>query len=167
MTFWYEVLASFLANMIAGVLLVMFYVGFQWFLQATDIDIGYNWRFDGTPDDPRNLRPSFDLRNRSRSRTYQLGNVAYFKGTHPVGFDNESVWGKEIKPGSIHHLDVSPVQGLSLLTDAFETEVQVRLQNGRAFWLTGQGPGQRRKGRFQQTAFWLRAKCEAWAFPLE
>jgi len=48
MTFWIGVLAGFLANVFAGVLLVIVYVVIQWFLAATDITIGYNWRFDGT-----------------------------------------------------------------------------------------------------------------------
>jgi hypothetical protein len=43
MTFWIEVLASFLANVFAGILLVIVYVLIQWFLAATDITIGYNW----------------------------------------------------------------------------------------------------------------------------
>ena len=68
MTFWLEVAAGFLSNISAGVMMVAFYVAIQWFLQITDITIGYNWKFDGTLDNSRNLRPNFDIRNLSRFR---------------------------------------------------------------------------------------------------
>jgi len=50
-----EVAAGFLGNVFAGVLFVIVYVFIQWFLAATDITIGYNWRFDGTMDTPRHI----------------------------------------------------------------------------------------------------------------
>jgi hypothetical protein len=168
MAFWHEVAAGFLGNIFAGSLLVIFYVVIQWFLQATDITIGYGWKFDGTKDQPRNLRPSFDIRNRSRSKTYVLANVAYLKGKRPVApFDNKSVWGSELKPGCIEFFDAAPVASLASLTECTEIEVHVRLQNGRMFWLKGSGPGQMRAGRLQRAAFWLRNKFEAAAVPLE
>ena len=46
-------------------------------------------------------------------------------------------------------------------------EVTVRLQNGRAFWLRGVGPGQMKLGRTQRIALWLRDKLEKAAIPLE
>ena len=168
MTFWVEVLAGFLANVSAGVLLVIVYVLIQWFLAATDITIGYNWRFDGTMDAPRNIRPSFDIRNRYRAKTYFLANVAYLKDRRPVApFDNKSVWGRELKPGGIEFVEAAPVAGLVSLAQGMEMEVHVRLQNGRTFWLEGTGPGQLRMGNIQRMAFWLRKQFEARAVPLE
>jgi hypothetical protein len=168
MTFWVEVSAGFLANVFAGGLLVFGYVVIQWFLAATDITIGYAWRFDGTMDAPRKMRPTFDIRNRSRSRTYFLANVAYLKDKRPVApFDNKSVWGRELKPGGIAFVEAAPVESLVSLAQGTEMEVHVRLQNGRLFWLKGTGPGQLRTGRIQRAAFWLRSKFEAAAVPLE
>lgn len=168
MGFWLQVAAGFLANVFAGVLLVILYVAIQWFLQVTDITIGYKWRFDGTQDQPRNLRPSFDIRNLSRSRTYVLGNIAYVKDKRPVApYDNKSLWGKEVKPGSIESLEVAPVPTFTSLDQCMKTEVHVRLQSRRIFWLKGAGPGQPRTGRVQRMAFWLRDKFERSAFPLE
>ena len=163
MTFWAEVFAGFLANVFAGVLLVAFYVAIQWFLQATDIKVNYNWRWEGT-----NFHPSFDIRNRSKSKTYLLSNIAYRKGKDIIApFDNNSLWGRELKPASIEFLEVSPVPNIASLPECLEVEVWVRLQSMRMFWLKGQGPGQARMGRVQRTAFWLRDKFEAWALPME
>jgi hypothetical protein len=168
MGFWSEVAAGFLSNVFAGVLLVVFYVVIQWFLAATDITIGYNWRFDGTLDSPRNIRPCFDIRNRSRSKTYFLANVAYLKDKQPVAsFDNKSIWGRELKPGTITSLEAAPIATATSLAQCMEFEVHVRLQNGRMFWLKGTGPGQLRTGWVQRAAFWLRTKFEAAVVPLE
>ena len=168
MTFWFEVLAGFLSNLAAGVVLVMCYVAIQWFLQITDITIGYNWKFDGTLDSPTNLRPNFDIRNLSRTRTYALSNVAYLSGKRPrEPFDNKSLWERSAKPGSIVFREASAVPTLTSLDQCMRTEVHVRLQGKRLFWLKGVGPGQERTGRFQRIAFWLRDKFERAAFPLE
>jgi hypothetical protein len=168
MGFWHEVTAGFLGNVFAGVLLVAFYVGIQWFLQVTDITIGYSWVFDGTPDQPFNMRPSFDMRNLSRSKTYIISNVAYLKGKQPVApFDSKSVWGRELRPGSIAFFEAAPIKGLTSLAECIQIEVHVRLQGKRLFWLKGSGPGQLHKGRIQRAAFWLRDKLERAAFPLE
>jgi hypothetical protein len=168
MAFWLEVAAGFLSNIAAGVLLVAFYVAIQWFLQITDITIGYKWRFDGTPDNPRNLRPNFDIRNLSRSRTYALSNIAYLRDKRPVAsFDNKSVWGVELKPGSIEFREAAPVASFTSLDECMKTEVHVRLQGKRLFWLQGVGPGPIHLGRLQRMAFWLRDKFEKAAFPLE
>jgi hypothetical protein len=168
MTFWMEVAAGFYSNIAAGILLVMFYVAIQWFLQITDITIGYSWKFDGTPDNPRNLRPNFDIRNLSRSRTYVLSNVAYLRDKHPVApFDNKSVWGVELRPGSIEFREAAPVASFTSLDQCMKTEVHVRLQGKRLFWLQGVGPAQIRLGRLQRITFWLRDKFEKAAFPLE
>jgi hypothetical protein len=168
MAFWLEVAAGFLGNVLAGFFLVALYVLIQWFLQVTDITIDYNWQFDGTMDNPRNLRAAFDLRNLSRSRTYVLANIAYLRDKKPVAsFDSKSVWGTELKPGGIAFVVAAPVDKLTSLDECMKTEVHVRLQGKRLFWLQGVGPGQQRKGWLQRAAFWLRDKLERIAFPLE
>jgi hypothetical protein len=160
MAFWLEVAAGFLANVFAGFLLVGLYVAIQWFLQVTDITIGYNWRSDGTM-----LRPSFDVRNLSRSRTYVLSNIAYLRKGKPVAsFDNKTVWGTELKPGAIAFVEGLPIP--LTLEECMKTEVHVRLQGKRMFWLQGRRPGQERlKGWLHRTAFWLRDRLERMAFP--
>jgi hypothetical protein len=168
MGFWANTLSNFVGGLAAGLVLVALYVIIQWFLQATDITVSYNWIFDGTMDRPSNIRPSFDIRNRSRSRTYWLANIAYQLRGSVHWFDNSSLWNKELPPGTIHFFnEVSPIPRVASLTDCTEMQVTVRLQNGRVFWLGGQGPGQQRMGRIQSLAFRLRAKLEAGAVPME
>lgn len=164
MTFWHEVLANFIGDIFASVLIVVSYAIIQWFLRATDVTVGYSWRWEG-----QNFHPCFDIHNRSGSRTYLLANVAYTKnkGKDVVFFDNRSLWGKELKPGSIILPEADPVPGVGSLPQCIDTEVTVRLQNGRQFWLKGQGPGQLHVGRIQEIAFWLRQKFEKAAIPLE
>lgn len=161
-------LADFLGSVFAGVLLVAVYVVIQWFLAATDVEIGYTWSFHGPIETTTQLWVNLDVRNRSRSKTYYVANIAYMKGRRPVAaFDNKSIWGTELKPGTITFLDGAPVQGFSSLKDCLDAEVHVRLQNGRQFWLQGSGPGQHKRGRLQRAAFWLRAKLEARSVPVE
>ncbi|HEY0758506.1 MAG TPA: hypothetical protein VGD59_04535 [Acidisarcina sp.] len=167
MAFWLEVAAGFLGNIFAGFLLVFLYVIIQWFLTATDITIGYSWRFDRSGDSLQNVRPSFDIRNRSRSQTYALANIAYLKNKRPVAAFDHSLWGTELKPGSIQFLEAAPVTSVTSIGQCMEIEVQVRLQDGRMFWLRGSGPGQLRVGKIQRVAFWLRNKFAAAAVPLE
>jgi hypothetical protein len=97
-----------------------------------------------------------------------LANIAYLKNKQPVAaFDNKSVWGRELKPGSIELLEPAPVASLTSLAQCTAIEVHVYLQNGRMFWLKGTGPGQLHTGRIQRAAFRLRGKFEAAAVPLE
>jgi hypothetical protein len=88
-------------------------------------------------------------------------------GLPVAAFDNKSIWGAELKPGTITHLDAAPVTGTQVLKDCFTAEVHVRLQNGRQFWLRGSGPGQQKMSKIQRAAFLLRAKLEAGAVPVE
>lgn len=167
MGFWLDVLSSFIANIAAAVLIVVVYIAVQWFLGVTDITIGYAWKSRNSPRG-LDLWQSFDIRIHSRSRTYFLANIAYINGENPVApCDNKSVWGKELKPGTIHSLEAAPVAELVSLKDCTGVEVHVRLQNGRLFWLKGQGPGQLHMGGIQRAAFWLRYKLERTAVPLE
>lgn len=156
MTFWQEVGAGFLSNMFAAILLVIGYVAVQWFLHATDIAIGYNWSWKGSE-----FHPNFDIRNRSKSRTYIVANIAYKNGnTAPVWIDNKSLWAKELKPGSINFFnEVVTVKNVNSLQECLQIRVVVRLQTGREFWLTGHGPGQDGEvvmSRIQRLAFRFR-----------
>jgi hypothetical protein len=166
MTFWDEVLAIFIGDVLASVLLVLLYVLIQWFLRATDVTVAYNWSFAGP-----NLSPNFDIRNRSGSKTYLLANIAYTRngGREKVWFDNDSIMDEELPPGSMRgrKFKIAPVKGVTTVQEAINLEVTVRLQNGRAFWLTGVGPGQMKTGRTQRIAFWLRDKAEKAAIPFE
>ena len=115
MTFWAEVLAIFIGDIFASVIIIVLYAIVQWFLRATDVTVSYNWGWKGI-----DYSPNFDIRNRSGSRTYQLANIAYTKdkGKKVVWFDNESLWGKELKPSKsvgcrfdsyrAHHLSLQP-----------------------------------------------------------
>lgn len=164
MTFWDEVLATFIGGIFVSVVIVVFYAIVQWFLRATDVTVSYNWKWEGP-----NFHPCFDIRNRSGSKTYLLANVVYKKnnGKNVVFIDNRSLWGKELRPGSISWSEAGPVRDITSLPQCIDTEVTVRLQNGRQFWLKGQGPGQLHMGRIQKIAFWLRQKFEKAAIPLE
>lgn len=156
MTFWQEVAAGFLSSMFAAIALIVCYLGVQWFLHATDIVIGYNWSWKGSE-----FHPNFDIRNRSKSRTYIIANIAYKNGNAaPVWVDNKSLWGQELRPGSINFFnDAVTVRNINSIQECLQIRVVVRLQTGREFWLTGLGPGQDGKvvmGRFQKLAFAIR-----------
>ena len=132
----------------------------RWFLLTTDVFVRYGWKWEGT-----NFHPSFDIRNRSGSKTYVLGNIAYTKreGRELLGFDNKSFWDHELKPGTISYLEVAPVAKITSLEDCPLVEVTVRLQNGRQ--IRAQGPGQLYKGT-RKIAFALRDRIEKTSLPL-
>jgi hypothetical protein len=166
--FWSNAFANFVGGLAAALVIIVLYVIVQWFLFATDIIISYNWSFDGTMDRARNIHPNIQIRNRSRNRTYRLANIIYRKNGAMHWSDNSSVWGMEIQPGSINFFnDVVPVARLNELIDCTIIQVTVNLQNGRMFWLDGQGMAQLRMGRIRKLAFWFRGKLEAIAFPTE
>jgi hypothetical protein len=48
MTFWAEVLAIFVGDIFASLLIILSYVMIQWFLRATDVTVSYNWGWKGT-----------------------------------------------------------------------------------------------------------------------
>jgi len=166
MTFWDEVFAIFLGDILATFLVIALYVTIQWFLRATDVTVSYNWSWKD-----KDCFPNFDIRNRSGSRTYRLANIAYTRnrGIEVVWYDNESIWGQELGPGSIRgrEFKIAPVRGITTPQQAIGLEVTIRLQNGRAFWLRGIGPGNMKMGKIQRTASWLRDKFEKGAIPLE
>ena len=141
-------------------ILPVLYFGYRWFLRVTDVMVAYNWSWQGT-----NFYPNFYLRNRSGSKTYVLGNIAYTRknGSEIITFDNESLWGHELKPGTIVHLSVAPVPTVHSMIDCVSVEVRVRLQNGREF--KGQGPGHLYTG-FRKYAFALRQRIERSSLPL-
>ena len=98
MTFWDEVLAIFIGDIFASLLLILSYALIQWFLRATDVTVSYNWGFTGP-----NCFPNFDIRNRSGSRTYLLANIAYTRndGQEKIWFENDSIMEEELPPASI------------------------------------------------------------------
>jgi hypothetical protein len=167
MNFWQTTWSTVLGGICAGLFFVLMYVVMQWFLQATDLIVSYNWSYK-TVDGVFYVWPNFDIRNRSRSKSYRLANIAYTRRGEPHWFDNKSVWGFVLEPGSISNsFDVAPVKNVSSLPDALSLEVTIRLQTGRAFWLRGEGPGQMGKNRIQRSAFVLRTKLESWLVVME
>jgi hypothetical protein len=80
-----------------------------------------------------------------------------------LAIDNKSIWGKEIRPGTITHLDGAPLTIVTSIQQCPELEVRIRLQNGREY--KGQGPGQLYKG-IRRIAFSLRLKLEKLAIPM-
>lgn len=147
-------------SLVSGITISALIFGFRWFLLRTDILVGYVWKWQR-----RDFYPSFDIRNRSGSKTYFLANVSYTKnkGAEILGFDNESLWGHALKPGTISHFDVAPVARITSLDECTKVEVRVRLQNGRE--IKGQGPGQLYKG-VRKIAFALRQWLEKKSLPL-
>jgi len=169
--FWANTFSNFLGGVAAAIVVVACYVGIQWFLRITDLTLGYNWIFDGGKDNAHNFRPSFDIRNRSQSRSYKLANIAYTRGRKLCGIDNKSVWGESLEPGSIEFLDkIAPVPAINDLADSLQVEVTVRLQNGRGkhFYIRGSGPGQLNPaGKIKNFSFRVRDWLEEIGFPLE
>lgn len=133
---------------------------FRWFLLNTDVLVAYNWSWVGS-----NFYPNFDIRNLSRSKSYSLGNIKYTraKGKEVLTIDNTSIWGHELKPGSIHHVSTAPLLKFGSLQDCLSVEVRVRLQSGRE--IKGQGPGQLYTG-FRKFAFAIRQRIEKISLPL-
>lgn len=167
MGFWANTWSNALGGIVAAFFLGLLYVLIQWFLRVTDLLITYNWRFD-TVNGVTSFRPNFDIRNRSGSKSYRLANIVYTRRGAVHWFDNESLWGAVLEPGSINNrYEVAPVRGIHSAQDAFGVEVTIRTQGGRSFWLRGQGPGQMGKGRIQRAAFWLRSKLDSTLIPME
>jgi hypothetical protein len=166
MTFGKEVLSGSLGSIFAGLFFVFWYAAFQRLLQSTDVLVGYTWRYNGSQ-----FHPSFDIRNRSKSRTYLLANIAYTnKGVlAPIWIDNKSLWGIELKPGSINYFEaVAPVRDVHSMPECIRVQVKVRVQTGREF--SGAGPGQDRKqamSRGQRIAYWIRDFFDKNAIPME
>jgi hypothetical protein len=162
-------MAQSLWTLVSGSLVTGGYFGFRWFLQATDVVVRYRWDFNGTPLHPREFRPNLDIRNHSKSHTYLLASIEYrLNGVAapPLDIDNRSLWGKELKPGTIQHFaDVAPVKRIISFNQAFNVEVLVRTQSGKDFWLKGQGPKQSYQ-RIQRVAYRLRDVLDKSAIPL-
>jgi hypothetical protein len=143
----------------AGVASVLLFA-YRWFLLKTDVMVGYNWGWQGS-----DFHPNFDIRNRSGSKTYVIGNIAYTRnnGKEIITFDNKSLCGRELKPGTIAILEATPVPKVHSMADCLQVEVTLCLQNGREF--KGQGPGQLYTG-FRKHAFNLRQRIERSSLPL-
>jgi hypothetical protein len=154
-----EIVAGFLSYVFVGWVFVLFYLAIQWLMQATDVTAACSWSRDG-----KNCHPNFNIRNRSKSKTYLLANIVYSNGADKlVWFDNKSLMGKELKPGSINEFnEVAPVKITSSISECLQLHVAVRLQTGRPLWLEGQGPEQVVTDRVQRAAFGVRKFIEKW-----
>lgn len=167
MNFWLTTLGNILGGIGAGLFFVFMYLIVQWFLQATDLLVSYNWSYK-TLSGVFSAWPNFDIRNRSRTRTYRIENIAYTHNGQVHWFDNDSLWGYVLEPGTINNkLEGAPVKNVASLPDMIGLQVTIRLQTGRAFWLRGQGPGQMGRGRIQRVLFALRAKLESMLIAME
>jgi hypothetical protein len=116
MGFWTNTWSNALGGIAAALFIVLLYALVQWFLRATDLLITYNWRFD-TVNGVTNFRPNFDIRNRSGSKTYRLANIAYTRDGAFHWFDNVSLWGAVLEPGSINNqYEVVPVRDIRTIS---------------------------------------------------
>lgn len=132
----------------------MVYLAVQWFLQATDVTMDYNWSRSG------NLcHPNFELRNRSTSRSYLITKIAYTNGADGlVWFDARSLMGKELGPKTLNEFQlVAPLRSCSRISECMELQVRVRLQTGRELWLGSPQPGHSGMELIQRAASRLRA----------
>lgn len=137
MKLWLETLgAGFLSYVFVGWVFVLVYLAVLRFLQATDVTISCNWIRKGTI-----CHPVFEIRNRSKSKTYVLAKIEYSNGSDRLAwFDNKSLVGKELKPGSFNEFaDIAPVRNTSSIAECMQLKVAVRLQTGRKLWLPGRG----------------------------
>jgi hypothetical protein len=167
MGFWQTVWSNVLGGIGAGLFFVFMYLFVQWFLQATDLLVSYNWSYK-TVGGVFSAWPNFDIKNRSRTRAYRIANIAYTHKGEVRWFDNDSLWGFVLEPGTINNkIAGASVKNVGSLQDALGLEVTVRLQTGRAFWLRGEGPGQMGRGRIQKALFALRAKMESMMVAME
>lgn len=128
------------------------------FVSATDIDCGYNWSYDGDMNTPVNMRPNFDIRNRSSSRTYRLANIKYELRGNIHWFDNRSIMGRELKPGSIEFINggIAALPRVSSLQECLDMRITLRTQDNKEF--VAHGPGQQQSKldhRMTQLRLWL------------
>jgi hypothetical protein len=153
MTLWLEMSTAFLGYVIVGSVFVLLYMGMQWFFQATDVTVSYDWSRDGDK-----CHANFKIINRSTTRTYLLANIAYSNGKDRlVWFDNRSLMGKELKPRTVNEFqDVAPVKNCSSMSECMQLRVTVRLQSGRKLWLRDQKPRQIVMAQIQRTSSELR-----------
>ncbi len=167
MSFWQTVWSNVLGGIGAGLFFVSMYLVFQWFLQATDLLVSYNWSYK-TVSGVFSAWPNFVVKNRSRTRSYRIANIAYTHKGQVHWFENESIRGFVLEPGTANYtLSGAPVRYLRSLQDALGLEVTIQLQTGRRFWLRGQGPGQLGRSRLQRALFALRAKLESMLIAME
>ncbi len=167
MGFWQTVWSNVLGGIGVGLFFVFTYLVVQWFLQATDLLVSYNWSYK-TVSGVFSAWPNFDIRNRSRTRAYRIANVAYTHKGQVHWFDNDSLWGFVLEPGTINNkIAGAPVKNVESLQDTLGLELTIRLQTGRAFWLRGAGPGQMGRGKTQRALFALRAKLESMLIAME
>jgi hypothetical protein len=124
-----------------GALFALYRWALRMFKRATDLDCGYGWSFDGTIDNARNMRPHLDVRNCSQSRTYRLANISYELGGVQHWCDNTSLWGMDLKPGSIEFFNaIAPIPRIDSLKACTCLAVRLRFQDNHE--ILCHGPGQ-------------------------
>jgi hypothetical protein len=148
-----EIAAAFLGYALIGWLLALLYLALQWFVRATDISVNFDWSREGS-----RCHPNFEIRNRSRSRSYRLANIAYINSSDGlIWFDHQSIMGKELTPRSTHRfVEVSPVRNSSVISDCLRLQVALTLHTGRMLWLNSQRPSKPFTDWLRRTAFKLR-----------
>ena len=83
------------------------------FFAGNRLVVSYDCRLD-TVNGVTSFRPNFNIRSRSRAKSYWLANIAYTRSGQPHWFDNKSVRGRVLGPGSTNNdLEVSAVMLLT------------------------------------------------------
>jgi hypothetical protein len=166
MNFWTNTWSNVLGGIGAGLFFVLCYLVVQWFLRATDLVVSYCWKF-AVHNGMSVYWPAFDIRNRSRSRSYRMANIAYTVNGTPHWCDNKAIMGVVLQPASMNFIEGTTVRDIHEMADALRLEVTIRDQAERSFWLRGQGPGQQGKGWVKRYAFRLRRALEKGLIAME
>lgn len=166
MSFWANTWSNVLGGIGAGLFFVLCYLIIQWFLRATDLVVSYCWKF-AIKDGTLVYWPAFDIRNRSRSRSYRLANIAYTIHGKPHWFDNKAIVNIVLEPASMNFVEGTAVKDIHQMIDALRLEVTIRDQAERSFWLRGQGPGQQGKSWMKRIAFKFRRALEKGLISME
>lgn len=154
---WTEIATALFVYVFVGWLFVLAYLGYLWFLQATDVTLDYSWTREGDQ-----YRPELELVNHSRSKTYWVTKIAYqSRADGLVWFDARSLMGKVIEPRSAYEFHrIAPVRNCSSIPDCLEMQIRVRLQTGKDVMAASDQPGATGLRALQKAALRLRTFLE-------
>ena len=157
MSTWTEIATALFVYVFVGWLFVLAYLGYLWFLQATDVTLDYSWTREGDQ-----YRPELELVNHSRSKTYWVTKIAYqSRADGLVWFDARSLMGKVIEPRSAYEFHrIAPVRNCSSIPDCLEMQIRVRLQTGKDVMAASDQPGATGLRALQKAALRLRTFLE-------